>query len=102
MRHFWDLIRSSVIIRSKCTHAMKNGPIACAATKIAPINILNLLLGRGRILLQKCVRVHDKTRRAKTTLASIVFRNANLGRVQPLMDTANPFRSSHHHSINRA
>ncbi len=99
---FLSLVLAGIVVVGEGPHRMKNRAVARAATEIAAKNVLDLLLGRCRLLLQKSVRIHDEPGRAKAALRAVVRRDAVLGRIQLVMDAAYALGGRHHHAIDRA
>src|SRR5439155_21137840 len=99
---FLGLVLGGVVVTSEGPHRTKDRAIAGTATEIAPEDVLDFLLGGGRLLLQEGVRIHDETRRAEPALGAVMRRDAVLGRVQPFVNVTNALGGRHHHAIDRA
>ena len=100
--HCCGLVAGGIVVAGERAHAVQDRAIAGASAEVAAEDVLDLPLGRRRVLLQERVRIHHEARRAEAALRAVVRRDAVLDRVEPFADAADPFDGRHHHAVDRA
>mmetsp|Transcript_78768 Transcript_78768/g.210315 ORF Transcript_78768/g.210315 Transcript_78768/m.210315 type:complete len:242 (-) Transcript_78768:38-763(-) len=86
----------------KLAKGCQDRPVSRASAKVAVEVLLNLLVGRGRILLQQSIHVHHPPRRAIPALGPVPISHRLLHRVKPRLLPTDPLGCLHVQPVHAA